>query len=163
MKQLKRKTAALESDPLEALPSNLVVEEIKQNAPTMVKSPSIPRHELHEIFKQVAVENPGSFGQGGKNTLDGGGPVITRAAFFNVLKKKLQTDLNDKEIDRVFDRHDSNKSGSLSFEEFEKAARNNAFLKNLFTEANLNGMAYEIPVDYDFSKTTTENYGIKIA
>ena len=122
-------------------------------------SQRLNQESLPEIFKDLAGEDD----------------LLEFSAFKQAMREKLQVSLGDEEIERVWSRllsdrrrwsakvkyHDEGDlAAKLTLEEFKSGVENVSFLRSCVQIMQRGKDTFVIPPDYDYRKTTNENYSV---
>ena len=88
--------------------------------------------------------------------------------FQEALVERLQINLSEAEIERVWQRLVLEAKGDLDprltarvdFQTFQRGVQNISFLRNIASHLRSGAGAFAVPENYDFAKSTNDNYGV---
>lgn len=104
------------------------------------------RRTVHKLFKGFDLDMDGT---------------VSLDEFVKIILETLVFDLSVVEATRMFQRADANGNGALTLDEFKEAIGGDAFFRNLVDVITCHQLqSFTLPSDYDYSKSTAENYGV---
>ena len=93
--------------------------------------------ELRKAFDQMAMTQSHSkdlwkLGEPSAGSIK----VLSKDDFLHICTDELDLDLNDSEVERLFDQLDETKAGTLNFEQFRRAVNRSSFFKTIASNYN---------------------------